>query len=143
MNDVMDQIVKEYTNGEVTIVWKPDLCIHIMHCWKELPEVFNPQKRPWINAQGASTERIIKQVKRCPSGALSYYMNGKKDEDMEKENQITAEVIQNGPLLVSGPVCVKRNGNEEEHSNGVAFCRCGKSKNQPYCDGSHIKNPFE
>lgn len=139
----MDQIVKEYTNGEVTIVWKPDLCMHVMYCWKELPEVFNPQKRPWINAQGAPTERIIKQVKRCPSGALSYYMNDEKDEKKAEECQVKAEVMHNGPLIVSGHICVKKNDNEGVNSNGAAFCRCGKSENQPYCDGSHAEHPFE
>jgi uncharacterized Fe-S cluster protein YjdI len=71
----MENIVKEYTNGEITIVWRPALCAHARFCWQELPEVFDPQKRPWINVQGANTERIIKQIKRCPSGALTYYTN--------------------------------------------------------------------
>ncbi|MDR1544137.1 MAG: (4Fe-4S)-binding protein [Prevotellaceae bacterium] len=69
------KIVKHYTNGEVTIVWKPDLCQHAAFCGKELPEVFKPKEKPWINPNGASTERIIKQVKRCPSGALSFIIN--------------------------------------------------------------------
>ena len=71
----------KYSNGEVTIVWKPDICIHSAKCFKGLPEVFDPKKRPWINAEGATTERIIEQVKICPSGALSYFMNA--DESKE------------------------------------------------------------
>lgn len=143
----MNNIEKEYTNGEVTIVWKPKLCIHASFCWRELPEVFRPRERPWINPLGADTERIIKQVERCPSGALTYYMNNKKEEKMEEKNKkdcVTAEVVHNGPLIVKGCVCVKREGKEDENrENATAFCRCGKSKNQPYCDGSHMKNPFE
>ena len=72
------KITKKYTNGEVTIVWKPDLCTHSTNCWKGangLREVFNPMEKPWIKPEGAPTERIIEQVKRCPSGALSYFMN--------------------------------------------------------------------
>lgn len=69
------KIVKEYTNGKVTVVWKPDLCTHATFCWHSLPEVFNPDARPWVNMQGATTEKIMKQVYECPSGALSYYMN--------------------------------------------------------------------
>lgn len=75
-------IVKEYSNDEITIVWKPGLCIHSTVCWcgeEGLPEVFNPQKRPWINPAGASTDRIIAQIGQCPSGALSYYRQ--KDSD--------------------------------------------------------------
>jgi uncharacterized Fe-S cluster protein YjdI len=71
--------IKEYTNSEVTIVWKPESCQHSKLCWKGLIEVFNPKNRPWINAEGASTEQIIEQVKKCPSGALSYYLNKDKE----------------------------------------------------------------
>ncbi len=71
---------KQYTNGEVTIVWKPDLCIHSANCIRGLPDVFNNRARPWITPEGASTEQIIEQVKRCPSGALSYLMNAEKEQ---------------------------------------------------------------
>jgi uncharacterized Fe-S cluster protein YjdI len=69
---------KHYSNGEVTIVWQPGLCAHSTKCWRgenALPEVFNPKERPWIKPEGATTERIIEQVKRCPSGALRFFMN--------------------------------------------------------------------
>ena len=65
----------KYSNGEVTVVWKPKSCQHSALCWKGLIEVFNPKVRPWIKMDGASTGRIIKQVKKCPSGALSFYMD--------------------------------------------------------------------
>ena len=71
----------KYSNGEVTIVWKPAICIHSAKCFKGLPEVFDPKKRPWINAEGATTERIIEQVKICPSGALSFFMNAEKTNE--------------------------------------------------------------
>ena len=68
----------EYTNGEVTIVWKPNLCIHSAMCINGLPAVFKPNEKPWINAHSASTEEIIQQVNHCPSRALSYFKK-KKD----------------------------------------------------------------
>ncbi|HEY5690447.1 MAG TPA: (4Fe-4S)-binding protein [Cyclobacteriaceae bacterium] len=71
----MMDITKRYTNGEVTIVWQPAKCIHSMNCFKGLPQVFDPNKRPWANAEGASTEQIVNQIKKCPSGALSFEMN--------------------------------------------------------------------
>ena len=64
-----------YTNGEVTIVWKPDVCIHSRLCWKGLHEVFDPMRRPWIKPEASTTEKIIAQVRQCPSGALSFFMN--------------------------------------------------------------------
>lgn len=71
----MEHITKTYTNGEVTIVWKPDVCIHSKLCWKGSPEIFDPRKRPWITPENSTTEKIVEQVKKCPSGALSFYMN--------------------------------------------------------------------
>ena len=72
----------KYTNGEITVVWKPKTCIHSTLCWKGLISVFDPRVKPWVNMQGASTEAIIEQVNKCPSGALSYYFNeeGEKAE---------------------------------------------------------------
>lgn len=66
---------KEYSNGEITVIWKPGLCQHSTNCWKGLINVFDPRKKPWINMDGAGSERIIEQVKKCPSGALSYLAN--------------------------------------------------------------------
>ena len=70
----------QYTNGEVTIVWQPEICIHSGRCVHGLPEVFKPKEKPWITPEGSTTEIIIKQVKRCPSGALSYFMNNDERE---------------------------------------------------------------
>lgn len=62
---------KEYSNGEVTIIWKPKLCIHSGVCVKTLPRVYNPKERPWIKPENATTQELIDQVANCPSGALS------------------------------------------------------------------------
>lgn len=72
------KITKKYSNGEVTVVWQPAKCTHSAKCFMGLPEVFNPDERPWVKPEGAGTERIIAQVKLCPSGALSYFMNEKE-----------------------------------------------------------------
>ena len=79
----MPSATHKYTNGEITIVWKPATCIHSTICWKGLYKVFNPALRPWINMNGAETETIIDQVRQCPSGALSYFINndGPTDSD--------------------------------------------------------------
>lgn len=73
---------KEYTNGEVTIVWEPGKCKHAGNCVKHLPNVYRPKEKPWIVAENATTEQIIEQVKTCPSGALTSYLNasGKVNE---------------------------------------------------------------
>lgn len=66
------EVVKEYSNGEITVVWKPHVCTHSTNCWKGLLNVFDPRKRPWINMEGSTSERIMQQIDACPSRALSY-----------------------------------------------------------------------
>jgi uncharacterized Fe-S cluster protein YjdI len=68
----MKDIVKHYTNGEVTVIWKPELCIHSAVCVGGLPQVFHPKELPWITLERATTDAITQQVDRCPSGALSW-----------------------------------------------------------------------
>jgi uncharacterized Fe-S cluster protein YjdI len=143
----MKDITKRYTNGEVTVVWEPSACIHSTLCWKginALPAVFNPAERPWIKPEGAPTERIIQQVKQCPSGALSFYMNNEVNETPQTNAESIVEVVTNGPLLVYGNITVKDEEGNETHKNKVtAFCRCGASNNKPYCDGTHVKISFK
>jgi uncharacterized Fe-S cluster protein YjdI len=68
----MKDIVKRYSNGEVTVIWQPALCKHTGICFRGLPQVFDPRRRPWVILEGTETDRIVAQVERCPSGALSY-----------------------------------------------------------------------
>ena len=63
---------KEYKQGDFTIVWKPEICIHAGECVKRLPEVYNPKERPWIKPENASVEALKSQIDACPSKALSY-----------------------------------------------------------------------
>lgn len=69
---------KEYSNGEITIVWQPSLCIHSGICARTLPKVYHPREHPWITIENASTQEIQHQINLCPSGALSYYFNKKE-----------------------------------------------------------------
>lgn len=62
----------EYTNGEIVVVWQPHLCIHAGVCVKMLPEVYRPSERPWVKLENSTTDKIIAQVEKCPSGVLSY-----------------------------------------------------------------------
>jgi len=67
----------KYSNDEITVVWQPELCGHYGICFSQLPDVFNPGIVKWIDPYGATSQRIIEQVKKCPTGALSYF---KKEE---------------------------------------------------------------
>jgi uncharacterized Fe-S cluster protein YjdI len=69
----MKDITKKYTNGEVTIVWKPNACIHSAICFKGLGEVFHPNELPGITPEKSTTEKIVEQVKKCPSGGFELF----------------------------------------------------------------------
>ena len=126
--------VKEYSNGEVTVVWEAEKCIHSAICAKGLPEVFQPKERPWIKIDAAATDALVKQVKACPSGALSYKMN---NETLKESLDSETKVDVHGTLKV-----VHKDGTEETKNKTTAFCRCGSSANKPYCDGAHNKQGF-
>jgi uncharacterized Fe-S cluster protein YjdI len=138
---------KTYKKDDLIINWQPEKCIHSTKCWKGvegLMSVFNPMEKPWIKPENESKERIIEQIKKCPSGALSYdLMNSNEPVRSNKSASTIVEVTQNGPLLVHGKIQVKHNDAIVEKLQTTALCRCGASKNKPYCDGQHRAIGFE
>ncbi|MAZ72589.1 MAG: (4Fe-4S)-binding protein [Flavobacteriaceae bacterium] len=71
----MQTYKNEFTNGEITVTYQPKKCIHAEYCAKGLSDVFRTSVIPWIDLEGAATEKVIAQVKKCPSGALSFCYN--------------------------------------------------------------------
>ncbi len=145
-----DGKVKEYSNGEVTVYWRPDLCIHSANCLIELPEVFDSGKRPWINIKAASTEEIIRTVNTCPSRALVYRLNGKtRIQKTSKKKKIAkfarVQILNNGPALITGNFIVRDANKKKVRVSGdvIALCRCGGTKSPPFCDGTHRKIGFK
>ncbi len=134
---------KEYTNGEVTVVWQPRKCIHSENCFHGLPKVFKPKEKPWIDTSGALSSEIINQVNKCPSGALSAYLNSEGPKQEETMSKIKIQIFENGPLRVSGELEIThKDGSTEVKESGASLCRCGHSAKKPYCDGSHKKEGF-
>ncbi len=100
---------KQYSNGKISIIWQPDLCIHSGICVKTLPQVYNPNERPWIKMENATTEQLIAQVANCPSGALSIkYLGNFELEDNSKSGNIAYK--ENGEAI--GEVSFVWVGNE-------------------------------
>jgi uncharacterized Fe-S cluster protein YjdI len=140
-----ETLTKKYTNGTITIVWIPGVCIHSGICVRGLPQVFNTNLKPWINMQQASTEQLIAQVSQCPSGALSFYHNDEQDDlTFQVDAETKLEAVPKGPLLVYGNVLIKYAYEHETRKNKVTtFCRCGHSGNKAFCDGTHKKIGFK
>ncbi len=104
--------------------------------------MFKLKTEPWIDPGGASAEELIGAAKRCPSGALSYSIEGVEQRDQDRPPQVL--VSRNGPYYVTGGVELENEargeGTSEEH---YALCRCGGSKNKPFCDGTHWHIKFQ
>jgi len=130
-------ITKEYSNGEVTIVWKPEQCIHSGICLRGLPKVFNLKQRPWVDMTAATSEEIVKLVRECPSKALS--IKGVKFKEVDN-SQVEVTLIPHGPLIIKGGATVSHRKDSKVFHETVSFCRCARSKNFPYCDGTHAQH---
>lgn len=140
--------IKEYSNGDITVIWKPEICIHSGNCVRGLKQVFNPKNRPWIKIHSATTDEIIKTVNNCPSGALTFKrnkdMSDKPETIQPAQSKTKVQVIKGGPYMFEGHCAiVDKDGNESIKEGKVFLCRCGGSKNKPYCDGTHKTVEFD
>ena len=127
---------QSYAGKRITILDNRALCSHAGHCTDGLQEVFRHHDSPWIVADAASVEKVIEAIRKCPSGALSYAIDGVEAPAPQRPPMVT--VADNGPYEVTGgvePAGMKLGqGASAEH---YTLCRCGASKNKPFCDGSH------
>jgi CDGSH-type Zn-finger protein len=105
-------------------------------------DTFDPSRRPWVDLTATSTDTITAAIEACPTGALRYRrLDGSPGE--QTESRTTIVPFPNGPLMVRGEVEVKdRRGNLFVAAPRVSLCRCGESKNQPFCDLSHRASTF-
>lgn len=126
-----------YPGKNAAVSWKGDLCIHIGECGRAKGDLFVGGRKPWCQPDLVSEEEVKEVVLRCPTGALSYeYADGSRAEQAAADNSI--QVSYNGPLFVRGKLDIDQ---APASVPGVKFraalCRCGKSKNKPFCDNSH------
>ncbi|HWQ79619.1 MAG TPA: (4Fe-4S)-binding protein [Anaerovoracaceae bacterium] len=141
---------REYSTDDLIVYWNFAECSHSGKCTALLPSVFSPDKRPWVCLEGADPLDIIKTIDKCPTGALRYQLteNSKIDPELAKgpgwigykadPAVVQIRMVHNGPLLVKGPVrMVDHNGNTIKECDSLVLCRCGKTANPPFCDGSH------
>ncbi len=126
-----------YKGEAITVSYDSSLCMHAAECVSSgLKKVFNKSARPWVNPNGSSPERIIDVIERCPSGALSYEFTVPEKAEV---NRVTPQA--NGALYFRGDLKLELSG-ETVNTKRLAMCRCGHSKNKPYCDYSHHEAGF-
>jgi len=133
---------ESYQAGSITIHDNRSICAHAGHCTDGLAAVFKYGSEPWIDPSGGSVEAITETIHRCPSGALRYTLDGAEGGDQARVPAIA--VTRDGPYAVTGGVQVLEQswaqGASTEH---YTLCRCGGSRNKPFCDGSHWSIGFK
>lgn len=135
---------KTYSNAEITVSWTPERCIHSEKCFHGLAQVFDPNRRPWIDMSAADTAAIKAQVEKCPSGALGWAAKDAPAAPEAAAPAVTIELLPDGPLLVkSAHALALSDGTTKQRSGTTAYCRCGASSRKPFCDGSHAKVGFK
>jgi uncharacterized Fe-S cluster protein YjdI/CDGSH-type Zn-finger protein len=121
---------------DITVHYNRLLCFHASECATRLKSVFDPLRKPWIMPDNGSGAEVISVVKACPSGALSYSLDGQEPQHEVGEDE-GIDIEKDGPFRVVGVPLASPRPAKGASLDKFVLCRCGPSKNKPYCDGSH------
>ncbi len=133
---------ENYEGKSITIHDNRGICAHHGFCTDGLPNVWRMKVEPWIDPDGEEPNRIVETIKLCPSGALSYSIDGVEERDQDRPPEI--RVSKDGSFWVRGGVVLDdTEWGVEASKEHYALCRCGHSKNKPFCDGQHWYADFK
>jgi CDGSH-type Zn-finger protein/uncharacterized Fe-S cluster protein YjdI len=133
---------REYEGEGIVVEFEAARCIHAAECVRGLPAVFDPDARPWVQPANGDADAIAGVVRRCPSGALhARRTDGGVTEEAPEEN--TVRIVPDGPLYLRGRVRLELPSGEVREETRVALCRCGASRNKPFCDNAHRDAGFK
>ena len=127
--------LQTYETEAITVTFDPARCIHAAECIRTAPAVFDSRRLRWIKPELGDPALIVTAVHRCPTGALSYVL---ADGMAEAPDSAEVRASPDGPLYVRGEARVEtEDGRVIAEGIRMALCRCGATKNAPFCDGSH------
>lgn len=134
--------VFDFAGEAIDVHWDERLCIHIAECGQSEGELFVGGRDPWCLPDKTTATEVAEICRRCPSGALTYTNKSGHAEQASKTN--TVHVTYNGPLYANGDLAIDGAPDDMPGLNyRAALCRCGQSKNKPFCDNSHLEAGFE
>jgi CDGSH-type Zn-finger protein/uncharacterized Fe-S cluster protein YjdI len=139
----MKERLHVFKSPAITVSWSRLRCIHVAECVRGLPAVFEPGRVPWIEPTQAAADHVAEVVRRCPTGALHYERHdGGAPEPVPGVNAVVPEP--DGPFYLSGDIeVVAEDGAPVARDTRIALCRCGATRNRPFCDGSHWDAGFD
>lgn len=132
-----------YKAKRITIHDNRSVCAHAGRCTDGLPKTFRYDQEPFVDPDADLAERIIETVNRCPSGALSYSIETPQDAPQEAPASDPAILVTPGPYAVTGNIAIDQPMNRGASTRRYTLCRCGGSKNKPFCDGAHWAIQFK
>lgn len=139
--EITEELLYEYKGKEININFNRSICAGAGACVRGLPSVFvSGGGKNWIHPENDSIDKITNTVNACPSGALSYTLKSKTHIDTRKNPKIT--IIKDGPYNVEGVLCAHKQKPTKFSETKYTLCRCGYSKNKPYCDYSHAQKKW-
>ena len=133
-----------YPGQQVTVLDNRGICAHSGFCTDRLPGVFRLGREPFVAPSGGRADEIVRAVRACPSGALSFAVDGVEARgQVDRDREPAIEVSKDGPYRVTGSIPLTGGDGEPEPRNEGAstehysLCRCGQSQNKPFCSGMH------
>ena len=131
----------DYRGDGIVVHDNRSVCAHAGKCTDGLPSVFRLKEEPFVDATAGSPQEIAATIRQCPSGALSYSVDGV--EKNEWGGEPAAAFAPNGPYVFTGGVNLEAKLGEGATTDHLTLCRCGASTNKPFCSGAHWNVSFD
>jgi len=130
---------KEYPGPRLSVYHDRTICAFSTFCENKVTDVWSMAEN---TDDGVIRSQVISMIEKCPSGALTYKLHP-EEEMIEPDYKVQISATDNGPLWVTGGVTIEgADGSTYEVRNRCTLCRCGHSKNKPFCDGQHLDAKF-
>ena len=142
-NNLEEEIIQVYDSKSVTVTFNRSICAGSSNCVKEFPTIYTSESKDWIHPDKGNLQEIEDSIKQCPSGALSYKLkqtNSKEECHLENCKEEQLDIVKTDSVIAKRPIDIKIEGwSSFANKTKFSLCRCGASKNKPFCDYSHAK----
>lgn len=134
----MTRKLQVYQSSDITVTYDPNICVHAGVCVRGLHAVFDTSRADWIRPDAAPAAEVAELVARCPSGALQAIRPGiPPGRPTGSGDAVTVSIVADGPARIRGPVRLELPSGAQSDRTSFAICRCGGTREPPFCDGSH------